>query len=191
MARLSLTRLLIEREVQKIAPRLQSHVPLAAFADDIEHAVGDAVASARTDEDAVARIKEAIDARSHLIRTSTAVDPSLARQAFGERPSLYAQGRIVREYGEDAAKEIAADWQTQLGSLNPGKDPTAKPPAGNVKRERGRPADIRNNPWSKEWKGQERDRADAKAHALRVYGIKKCEQLSAEAGVHLLSGRPR
>ena len=72
----------------------------------------------------------------------SAAEPDLLERCFGNRPSLTAQGELVRAIGEREAQERAAQYGTKLGTLKPGRAPDSGEPVPEKK--------PSTNPWSAE-----------------------------------------
>lgn len=90
--------------------------------------------------------------------------------------SIDAQGRYVKQHGEEALVELLA---TQ--NLRPGETLKApKPDASDTKGE--------SNPWSKAFKGDDAEREARKASIIRS-GTKFAASMAASAGVYI-SGAP-
>jgi len=90
--------------------------------------------------------------------------------------SIDAQGRYVKQHGEDALVELLA---TQ--NLRPGE--TLKAPKPNGSDTKGE-----SNPWSKQFKGTDAEREARKTSIIRS-GTKFAASMAASAGVYI-SGAP-
>lgn len=94
----------------------------------LPHALEDVVSRFRagqfTEAELPARIKEWRDTPNHhFFNVGGAEDNRLFIEAFGDTPSLTAQGAVVRKYGETRAAEIAAQFGASVGVMKPGKVP--------------------------------------------------------------------
>jgi hypothetical protein len=76
-----------------------------------------------TEQSALAHIKAARTQKPHRWVISGTEDDELFVSAFGQQRTLTAQGEVIKKFGEDRAKEIAAQFGTTLGSIKPGTVP--------------------------------------------------------------------
>jgi hypothetical protein len=147
-----------------------------------------AIGSCDNEATVQAMIDDWFAARPHLLKTKVLIPERMAEAAFGERPSLAAQGELVKRYGEDAAKECARRWKTAIGSVRPGRHPdsTDSAPVKAVQRDSDREAPNKN-PWHPRWNGK--DRLAAQKSIIVSLGTKVAASLAKSAGV-MLTGQP-
>jgi hypothetical protein len=112
-------------------------------------------------------------------------DAELFVRAFGEEPSLTAQGQVVAKYGEARAAEIAAQFATKVGSMKPGKSPEYVKKNGNSSDHSGNPFNKLRNADGTINKSVETEVAGL----IKRLGTKKAEAIAAAAG-KTLSGLP-
>jgi hypothetical protein len=84
-----------------------------------------------TEQSALAHIKAARTEKPHRWVISGTEDDELFVSAFGPQRTLTAQGEVIKKFGEDRAKEIAAQFGTTLGSTKPGTVPATIKSAAN------------------------------------------------------------
>jgi hypothetical protein len=182
------TQLRLEAYLAPQRDNLKQPEHYAGILSDATVALHDAIES--TDDEAV--VEQMIgdyfeERKTHYFKTRVRIPADLAAQAFGNPPSLAAQGRMVKQYGEEAAAEEARRWNTKLGATSGGRHPDsggteAKP----VVRESDREAPNKN-PWHPKWNGK--DRVAAQTSIIRSLGSKVAAALARSAGV-TLSGHP-
>ncbi len=76
-----------------------------------------------TEQSALAHIKATRTEKPHRWIISGTEDDELFVSAFGPQRTLTAQGEVIKKFGGDRAKEIAAQFGTTLGSTKPGTVP--------------------------------------------------------------------
>lgn len=113
-------------------------------------------------------------------------DDELFVQAFGETPSITAQGAVVKKYGEARANEVAANFGAKIGSTKPGKVPE------HIKKTNGNGHDKGGNPFAKLRNADGTVNKTVEADTGRMItalGRKKCEDIARAAG-KTISGLP-
>jgi len=114
-----------------------------------------------------------------------AADKELFVKAFGESPSITAQGAVLKKYGTERAAQIAAEFGTKIGTGRAGKTPDSFKTNGNG-------GDHSGNPFNKL---RRIDGTVDKAVEKEIGGMiarlgrKKCEDIARSAG-KTISGLP-
>jgi hypothetical protein len=102
---------------------LQEGYKVDPIVADAVLAMADAMNAAGDDATRERYAEQWLDDRKELFVVRVPIPAEKSSAAFGSSPSLAAQGVIVRDYGEDAARAEAERWNTTLGSLKPGNAP--------------------------------------------------------------------
>lgn len=95
----------------------------APIIEDAFITLHNAIEAADSEETIQALIDDWFAARPHLFKTIVLIPEAMQEAAFGDNPSLKAQGDLLRRYSQAVAEECASRWGTTLGSTKPGRDP--------------------------------------------------------------------
>lgn len=132
-------------------------------------------------------IDECKTTKPHRFAVQSNDDALLFNQAFGAAPNLTAQTRVVKQFGLERAKEVAAMFGTSLGSAKPGTAPDGMKPAT--------PAGGERNPWSSQYADPKTGRYSARAITLqanlvKAIGFQKASEIARAAGARIGDVRP-
>jgi hypothetical protein len=114
-----------------------------------------------------------------------AADKELFVKAFGEVPSITAQGAVLKKYGPERTAQIAAEFGTKIGTGKPGKTPDSFKTNGNGGDHGGNPFNKLRNADGTVNKAVEKEIG----RMVTVLGKKKCEDIARAAG-KTISGLP-
>jgi hypothetical protein len=197
MPKSSVSRLYIERRLKEQEHRL-AHA-LSVVCEELDVIIGEQIASAADDDIRDAIIDEATEKRPHYFKQIIEIPPDELERAFGSTPTLAAQGKLIRKFGELSTAAAAKQWGTSLGSLKPGRDPDAAP--GEAKRKKAADTDapsVSSNPWHPDWKSSRPFKSPEEKRTLRLaaqssvitaMGSAAAARMARSAGV-TLGGQP-
>jgi hypothetical protein len=167
------------------------------IADDEYEALGVRLEQA-DDAEAAQMKRDWRQARPHLFKAIVTIDPDELEPAFGASPSLKAQGEIVQRHGQASAEAAARSWGTALGSLKPGRNPSAEKSTAKKAPPNGDAPEVSKNPWHDGWRAprppkdaadRERMRIEAQDYVIVKFGSKEAINHARVAGKSL-SGQP-
>jgi hypothetical protein len=132
-------------------------------------------------------IDQCRETKPHRFAAQSDDDLRLFNQAFGSAPNLTAQTHIVKQYGIERAREVAALFGTTVGSAKPGTAPDSM-------KLKGPEGDHSRNPWNPAHVGRD-GRFTARAMTLqsnlvKAIGLERASQIAAVFGCRVGDVRP-
>lgn len=174
---LEMERLAIEAGVTPSAIRqLIGETPGLAF----RNVEGELIrAGGETIEEYVASLRKK---RPHFFQPDEVVDE--AEKAFGSHPTLAARGEFMKNYGPVVYGMTRDQWLASDGNLKPG----VRPGPPDAKTGKAPDTSSPSNPWSKNFAGDDTERAARIASIIKAMGSGGAAGMAKAAGTTV--GRP-